>query len=89
MPELEVGIFSHWTGERWSGVLDLPDADRTRQLEYLFRAFNRVTDDDNARLEGIGYRLPSLSMGDGVVIEGEVWVCRAFGWARVGEDLPI
>lgn len=38
------------------------DADATN--EALFRFFNRVDEGDNERLERIGYRLPSLSVGD-------------------------
>ena len=42
----------------------LDGIDEAATNEALFRFFNRVDERDNDRLEAIGYRLPSLSVGD-------------------------
>lgn len=73
----------------WEGEVDLrpfmrPGAEATSAalLEAVFRAFNRVEIEDNDRLEEIGYRLPSLSVGDAVEINGDRWRCKSVGWER-------
>lgn len=82
MTDAHVHIWTHWHGEEWSGEVEVPDTHRRDQLEFLFRYFNRVEGDDDARLADIGYGLPSLSMGDVVTIDGERWTCAALGWKR-------
>jgi hypothetical protein len=78
---LDIIITSHWEGGRWSGTIELPDD--ARPLEYIFRFFNRIEDGDADRLDAIGYRLPSLSVGDVVEIAGERWRCAMLGWERL------
>jgi hypothetical protein len=56
-------VWSHFTGETWSGELELPAAPDAA-LERVYRLLNRVSGGDAQRLEAIGYRLPSLSVGD-------------------------
>lgn len=55
-------------------------------LERIFRLFNRVDDADCRRLDGAGYKLPSLSMGDVVTMEGQHWLCAGVGWKRISAD---
>jgi hypothetical protein len=80
---VRVVIESHWRGERWEG--DIPDAKSATPLEHVFRYFNRVDDDDHERLLAIGYRLPSLSVGDVVVVDGKRWRCASVGWEPADE----
>jgi hypothetical protein len=49
----------------------------------IFRFFNRVEDEDSARLERLGYRLPSLSAGDLFTVEGVAFVVAGIGSERV------
>lgn len=52
-------------GPTWTG--DVPDAD----LHASYRRFNRVTADDHARLRDLGYYLPSLSVGDVIMLHND------------------
>jgi hypothetical protein len=61
----------------WEG--DVPAA----TLEEIFRYFNVVDSDDERRLEAVGYRLPSLSVGDRVTFNGRTWRCLVRGWEEV------
>jgi hypothetical protein len=54
--------------------------------ERLFRLFNRVDDEDGPRLEAIGYRLPSLSVGDLLVWGAQTWRVAGSGFDRVTGD---
>jgi hypothetical protein len=76
----ELVIYSKLAGETWQGTIggeDEPD------LELIFRAFNRVDEGDAERLEAIGYRLPSLSVGD-IVGTGDKWFrCESAGWSEI------
>lgn len=67
----------------WSGDVPLADDVREAQLEVIFRLFNRVEQRDVDFLEEIGYRLPSLSVGDEVTIDGEIWTVAPVGFERV------
>jgi hypothetical protein len=82
VPGLDVQIESHWRDERWSGRIPLP-TNGTGKLEHIFRFFNRVDEEDGPRLSAIGYTLPSLSVEDVVVVDGERWLCAPVGWERV------
>jgi hypothetical protein len=76
---VRIVVESHWRGERWEG--DVPDAPAgVRPLEHVFRYFNRVDASDEQRLEAIGYRLPSLSVGDVVELDGLRFRCAVLGW---------
>jgi allophanate hydrolase subunit 1 len=69
---LNVKIESHWRGgQAWSGEIPDPPEDAD-VLSYVWRFFNRVDDDDGARLEAIGYDLPSLSVDDVVELDGNL-----------------
>lgn len=52
----------------WQGDVEISgqyaDAPGIEVCEHLFRIFNRVDETDRPRLEKMGYRLPSLSVGD-------------------------
>lgn len=73
-------------GITWRG--DVPDEKVLRQSveatnDRLFRFFNRVDDEDGERLEQMGYRLPSLTMGDYIA-----WGGRTYRVLMVGfEDM--
>lgn len=82
---MRVVVESHWRGERWEGEIP-PPADAERALEYVFRYFNRVDEGDGERLEALGYRLPSLGVGDLVTIDdGPRYRCASLGWERADE----
>ena len=62
----------------WTGPVE------SINLEAIFRAFNRVEMEDGARLEEIGYRLPSLSVDDEVTLpDGTVYRVASFGFEEV------
>lgn len=65
----------------WSGELD-----DLRDLEDAFRYFNRVDEADCERLERIGYKLPSLSVGDIVTVDGNHHVVASMGFAPISEE---
>jgi hypothetical protein len=73
----------------WEGSFHLVvDKDIEAHLERIFRYFNRVDSDDTCRLEYLGYRLPSLSVGDTVTFldgpyVGQTWRVAAMGFERV------
>lgn len=69
-------------GQMWTGEIPDPPHDAPA-LEYVFRQFNRVDADDEARLARWGYELPSLSVGDEVELRDERWRCMTIGWQRV------
>lgn len=83
-------------GTTWRGDLDLdrnlsPEAN----LEVVFRAFNRVDQNDHERMAELGYLLPSLSVGDyvtlhldgtgpqGPITEPRTWHCRSMGFEEI------
>lgn len=49
----------------WTGEVPVGD------LFEIFASFNRVTADDHARLRDLGYYLPSLSVGDVIVLDSD------------------
>jgi hypothetical protein len=52
-------------------------------LEDIFRAFNRVTSEDCERLDAIGYKLPSLSVGDTVILDQKVYEVKNLGFEEI------
>ena len=81
-----IAITSVFTGQRWEGSLDLElgnDANTEQKLDRLFRLFNRVTDEDAERLEKIGFRQPSMSVGDVVEVDGQRYEVAPIGFKRV------
>ena len=52
-------------------------------LEDIFRAFNRVDESDVDRLNRIGYRLPSLSVGDTVILDQKVYEVKNLGFEEI------
>jgi hypothetical protein len=72
--------------DAWRGEVDLPDED-PEALERVWRLFNRVEPEDSERLEKWGYRLPSLSIGDRVQIDGKDYWVNDLGWVERKEDL--
>jgi hypothetical protein len=90
----EITIRSVWAerAERdettWTGTIDLArrvDESTEETLERIFRLFNRVTPADGEYLSRIGYRLPSLSEGDEVTIDGETWRVGMVGFEQVAD----
>lgn len=73
-------------GTTWAGYIDPIEGESDEQLlERIYRLFNRVEDWDYARLEEIGYRLPSLSAGDYVTLHSKE--VRTWRVAGVGFEL--
>lgn len=71
-----------WTREtEWNGELDIP-------LHGAFRYFNRVDQADVDRLEAIGYRLPSMSVGDLLTIGTETFQVHPVGFEKVDPPAP-
>jgi hypothetical protein len=51
-------------------------------LDWLFRQFNRV--DGNELITVFDLKMPSLSVGDEVELEGlGTWRCAAVGWEKI------
>lgn len=52
----------------WEGEVEISDEYKDAPwheiCERLFRLFNRVDEGDGPRLEALGYRMPSMSVGD-------------------------
>lgn len=61
----------------WQGELDAMDP------EEAIRFFNRVDDSDGHRLEDIGYRLPSLSVGDIIVLGRDTYRVMSAGFTAI------
>lgn len=79
-----ITIWSHWENKTWEGDLDdLAGLTVREALDYIFRYFSRVDDDDHHWLLALGYDLPSLSVDDIVTIDGVSWRCAGVGWERV------
>lgn len=78
---MNVAVWSHFRDERWSG--DVPLQPSPGLNEELFRFFNRVDEADADRLDAIGYRLPSLSVGDTVSYDGRTFRVEGLGFAEV------
>lgn len=81
-------IGPEWTGDVDSALIGVDYDGETpiiapTTLERLFRVFNRVDEHDGPRLEAMGYKLPSLSSGDVVTIEGKHWLCASMGWKEL------
>lgn len=64
--------------ETWEGYIP-----EVGNLEEIFRFFNRVEPGDDERLDEIGYRLPSLSVGDVVEWNGKRHRVEPVGWVAV------
>jgi hypothetical protein len=76
---VRVVVESHWRDERWEG--EIPETPASlRPLDHVWRFFQRVDDADAARLDALGYRLPSLSVGDVVELDGLRWRAASLGW---------
>jgi hypothetical protein len=82
---MKVTVWSHFRDETWEG--DMPElqplGSEQETNEHLFRYFNRVDELDGRRLERIGYRLPSLSVGDRVTWKGRTWEVAGIGFQEV------
>ena len=85
--ERNLEIESIFTGEKWQGSQDLP-ADDSEALNIISRSFSRVDEADCDRLEEIGYRLPSISVGDRVRIDGRDYWADTIGWTDTWAKLP-
>lgn len=76
-------IAAHYEGRNvepiWTGEVDV------RDLEDIFRLFNRVDADDALRLEELGYHLPSLSVGDVVSYGGTYKIVADQGFEDIVE----
>lgn len=84
---VKVAVTSVFTRQRWEGEvkIDVPaEGSPQEKLDRLFRFFNRVDEADVVRLEEIGFRQPSMSMGDLVELDGETWTVAAFGFEIFG-----
>jgi hypothetical protein len=75
-----------WVGEVPEGY----SGHEAETNERLFRYFNRVDGDDERRLAEIGYRLPSLSVGDYLHWQGVTWRVEGSGFSRhTGSDAAL
>jgi hypothetical protein len=57
-----------------------------RMNNALFRFFNRVDEEDGDRLEAIGYRLPSLSVGDLLHWGSKTWRVAGSGFEQITDS---
>lgn len=83
-----VEITSAFSREKWAGVIELSDPKATEyeKLEEIFRYFNRLDDEDAARLRDINFTQPSLSAGDRVVLNGHAYQCDVTGFSPDERD---
>jgi hypothetical protein len=85
----DVTIHSSWAAASphrfpssvWTGRVPIDGPDDA------FRMFNRVDAEDDARLVGLGYRLPSMSVGDLVTINDVTYLCLSAGFDEADGDL--
>jgi hypothetical protein len=87
---MRLAIWTHWDGRGWEGEIptdtfgtDVAQADSPTRLEYVFRWFNRVDEGDHQRMASVGYLLPSLSVGDRVTLDANVWAIKPVGFEPV------
>jgi hypothetical protein len=93
---MKVQIFSMMAaiaGDRdvvWAGDVTLDseplmgdEVSESAMLELLYRFFNRVDPGDGLKLESVGYRLPSLSVGDYIAFGGKCWQVEGVGFTQV------
>lgn len=81
---MHVVIHSGITDEKWEGEVPIePNRHPIFTNEELFRFFNRVDEDDTERLQALGYRLPSLSVGDTIVWNDRAWQVTDIGFMEV------
>jgi hypothetical protein len=82
-----------WSGEIGIGSCTCSDGqsciedDKDALLERIFRLFNRVSDEDAERLQRMDYKLPSLSVGDIVTMEGTHYLVCGMGFKPVPEEI--
>src|SRR3954451_19528413 len=81
--EAEGMVGPEWSGEI-SDTYSMGPSDEA--LERIFRHFNRVTDEDAERLQRMDYKLPSLSVGDIVTMEGTHYLVCGMGFKAVPEE---
>jgi hypothetical protein len=87
--EGEVPIETNSKGEPIVAQTEWPytkRADFVQVNEILFRFFNRVDEGDGERLEQLGYRLPSLSVGDVVAWGGRRYLVEVVGFVEVDAE---
>lgn len=68
------------TSPIWEGEVEV------RDLEDVFRYFNRVEEADADRLDEIDYRLPSLSSGDVVTVGGIHNLVASMGFKEISPE---
>lgn len=84
-----ISLWSHFSEQVWTGEVGLPEAPVERQLEFIFRKFNCVDEEDAAFMERVGYDMPSLSIGDLVEFDGKTWAVANFGFLEIVQDTTI
>jgi hypothetical protein len=91
-PEYRIGqmetpgmVGPEWTGEYEGQTVNGTPA--AGVLEAIFRHFNRVTDEDAKRLARMDYKLPSLSVGDIVSMEGTHYLVCGSGFKAVSQQV--
>lgn len=82
-PGVERGRLTRWTGTVEQTGIDPEGLDATELLESIFRKFNRVTEEDCELLDRLGYQLPSMSVGDEILLDGVPYLCAPSGWQEV------
>lgn len=65
---------------------ELPGDVKLADPEGVFRAFNRVDATDARRLESWGYRLPSLSVGDLIVLGTDTYRVDPVGFTKISKN---
>lgn len=65
----------------WSGNVNV------RMPDDAWRFFNRIDKADNQRLTELGYRLPSMSIGDLLTLDGTTHLCLPLGFCEAGVEL--
>lgn len=81
-PEARIEGIAYET-DTWEGEVALEKERIEDRLEEVFRLFNRVHDADADRLEEWGYKLPSLSVGDIVRLEGRTFRVAPAGYEEI------
>jgi hypothetical protein len=85
MPD-RLTIVSSFTQQEWTGEMDLAGTNDAEKLESAYRTFNRESAEDSAYLESVGFRQPSMSAGDRVILNGTAYMCEPLGFSPDTRD---
>lgn len=85
---MKLTIWTHWEGKTWTGDAPISRFQPTDdKLDEIFRFFNRVDEGDHERMAACGYELPSLSVGDKILLADQWYEVASLGF-KPGDPPP-